>query len=234
MKKQQSGSGVSPVPAPALPLLSVGQPSCSRCAESRSPLSDQGEIIKKQGYYLPHWTAESAIYHVVFRLADSLPKEVLKSFEVERDDLLKQPNLTSGERERLTYLASKRVEAYLDAGHGNCLMNRPQIADIVMDSILFFEGSRYVLHAWCVMPNHVHLVIEPVTEHQLSSILHSIKSFTSHRINKLTSMSGIVWQKESYDHLIRSELALERALNYVSNNPTEAGLTGWKWVSPQA
>ena len=138
-------------------------------------------VVKRQGWRLPHWTAERAIYHVVFRLADSLPAEVLKGFRSERELLLRQPALAHEDEKRLDYLVSDRVEQYLDAGHGKCWLNQPKVAEIVERSVTHGEGKTYAVHAWCVMPNHVHVVFEPALGHQLPKILHSWKSFSRMR-----------------------------------------------------
>jgi hypothetical protein len=78
------------------------------------------------------------------------------------------------------------------------------------------------------MPNHVHVIVQPVLEHQLSDVLHSWKSFTSHRINKLLKRSGILWERESFDHLIRQPDHLEYINTYIENNPVAAGLVASK------
>jgi REP element-mobilizing transposase RayT len=218
-KNLQGGTGDSPVN----PLSGIGAPPVMK------PI---GEIIQRHGAHLPHWTAENAIYHVIFRLADSLPQEVLWKFEQERELLLKQPSLTPEDRKRLKYLVSERIEAYLDSGYGSSLMKSPEIADCVQEIITFHDGNHFQLHAWCIMPNHVHLVIEPNKGIELSSIMQNIKSVSSHRINELLSNRGTVWQKEPYDHIVRNEASYCTLINYVVNNPVKAKLIGWKWVFP--
>jgi len=190
-------------------------------------------LMKRQGWRLPHWTAERAIYHAVFRLADSLPTEVLKGFRAERELLLQQPVLATDDRKRLDYLVSNRVEEYLDAGHGKCWLNRRELAEVVTESIKHSEGKTYSLHAWCVMPNHVHVVFEPSMGHQLPKILHTWKSFTAHEINALLGLKGPVWQAESYDHIVRNALSYQRVVEYVIQNPVKAHLRDWKWVFPK-
>lgn len=188
------------------------------------------EIVKKRGDRLPHWTSDGAVYHVTFRLADSLPKHVLEQFEEERDSLSRRPDLSAEERKRLDYLVSDEVEAYLDTGKGECLMSNPEIADLVAHALANFEGERYRLHAWCVMPNHVHLVLQPLAGHELPHIMHSLKSFTAHEITKKLGRTGAVWQAEYYDHLIRHEGSYSRVIEYVLDNPRKAGLKDWPWV----
>ncbi|HLP00053.1 MAG TPA: transposase [Fimbriimonas sp.] len=188
------------------------------------------DIKKRQGDLLPHWTAERGIYHVTFRLADSLPSTVLQSFMTERDDLLRQKNLSKDDYDRLQYLASERIEEYLDSGAGECFMKQPPIAEIVSSAVQHFDGDRYRLHAWCVMPNHVHLVLEPLGKEELSKTIHSIKSFTANKVNQALCRKGAVWQPEYYDHLIRNEAAYHRVVDYVLKNPSKANLREWQWV----
>jgi REP element-mobilizing transposase RayT len=122
-------------------------------------------------------------------------------------------------------------------------MKDGRIARIVASALLHFEGQRYNLAAWCVMPNHVHAVVQPfagttggtpvpraVPDAELPDILHSWKSFTAKEANKLLRRSGDFWQAEYYDHLIRDEADFRHSVRYVLNNPIKAGLKNWKWV----
>ena len=89
---------------------------------------------------------------------------------------------------------------------------------------------HYDLPAWCVMPNHVHVVVRPREGHRLADILHSWKSFTATRINRLLGRTGRQWQREYYDHLIRDEREFGRIIQYILQNPAKAGLKHWPWV----
>lgn len=194
---------------------------------------DSSSIKKREGAYLPHWARKKGIYFVTFRLADAVPRHVLEGWKSERERL--EHLTTTGELSLRDQLEMKRLlgekrEAYLDAGVGSCHLKDPRAAKIVAGAIEHFEGSRYRTHAWAVMPNHVHAVIEPLEGHELSEILHSWKSFTSNKINRLEGLSGALWQAESYDHLVRSESDLARCCEYVVNNPMAAGLHEWPWV----
>lgn len=153
---------------------------------------------------------------------------------------MKRP-LSKHEEQRLAHLYSEKVERYLDAGYGSCYMKDGRIARVVAHALLHFEGQRYNLAAWCVMPNHVHAVIQPfagiantggtpVPRSELPDILHSWKSFTAKEANKLLRRAGDFWQAEYYDHLIRDEADFRHSVRYVLENPIKAGLKNWQWV----
>jgi REP element-mobilizing transposase RayT len=198
------------------------------------PIPPVTEIKKRHGAYLPHWTKDDVWYAVTFRLWDSLPQHVVESWLVERENIvktaeqLKRP-LSELEQKRLDHLYSERVESYLDAGHGCCFMKDPRVAELVQSALLHFDRDRYSLAAWCVMPNHVHVVVQPhdgksttagmpVARWELSNILHSWKSFTAKEANKLLRRSGDFWQAEYYDHLIRDHADFRHAVSYVLDN----------------
>ena len=96
--------------------------------------------------------------------------------------------------------------------------------EIVEDAVLHFNGDRFGLHAWCVMPNHVHVVLCPYGECRLPAILHSWKSYTAKAIGRSCGWPGSVWEREYFDHLVRSVAALERFVSYAEMNPVTAGL----------
>ena len=123
--------------------------------------------------YLPHFDSDEAIQHVTFHLADSLAKEVLQRLEEEIKAI--PPARQDVERRR-------RVEAWIDAGHGSCVLREPSIARMVEDSLLFFDAQRYRLKAWVVMPNHVHVLVQPVNGWSVAKIVASWKKFTARRI----------------------------------------------------
>lgn len=185
---------------------------------------DPSEPIAELQGNLPHWRQGGATYFVTFRLADSLPQEKLKQWLIEREAWMKrhpQPHSPTVQQEYHTRF-SERMHAWLDAGYGECVLARPEVRRIVVEALNQFNGERYQLRGWVVMPNHVHVVVTPLAGHELSDILHSWKSFTAKQINKLLGRKGQLWQKESFDHIIRSPVALERIELYMQLN--SAGL----------
>ena len=136
------------------------------------------EITIRDRGRLPHWERENAIYFITFRLADSLPQSVLDKIDSERNSILslarrQSRELTPSENEHLNHLSTVRIQQYLDAGIGSCSLRHAEIAAAVTTSLTFFDEKRYRLFAWCVMPNHVHVVARIFPSHGLSEILHT-------------------------------------------------------------
>ena len=190
---------------------------------------------------LPHLKREGASYFVTFRLAGTLPRDVLIKFKTERDAILSQAQaakrpLTWHEKEELFRWYSSRVDKYLDASHGDCWLSRPEIASVVANAIRFHAGQRFDLLAWVVMPNHIHAVLRPHVNWTLSQILKSWKGFTAREANQLLKRTGnTFWQVESYDHQLRDDHDSYRCCRYTTMNPVTAGLCkapeDWRWSS---
>jgi REP element-mobilizing transposase RayT len=193
---------------------------------------------------LPHLKKEGAVYFVTFRLNDSLPAHEVARLKEERSLLLDQARaakspLTWNEEQQLLAWYCDKVEALLDAGRGACWLSKPEVADLAACAVKFFDGERYELRAWVLMPNHVHVIVWPMPGHTLSEILHSWKSYSSKEANKLLRRAGrTFWQAESFDHCVRDDAERARLAAYVENNPVKAGLCSrpedWKWSSAHA
>ena len=199
--------------------------------------------------YLPHVKREGARYFITFRLADSLPMDVLLKIQAGRaerltrfyaqQDATAQLGTTAPEPRALEDIDRdyyRELERYLDRGCGECWLRRPEIADLVANALRFFAGERYQLGAWVVMPNHVHAVLWPKPNHTLSKIMQSWKRFTAREANKLLGRTGqAFWQPESFDHWIRNDEEHVRCSHYVVNNPLKARLClapeDWRWSS---
>ncbi len=193
-----------------------------------------GVITKRTRGYLPHWERNDGTYFVTFRLGDSLPTVVLAELWRRKRMLTAAKNsgrkllpVESGTEKRLS---SMKIEAYLDSGVGECYFKRPELAAVVANALKFWDGKRYQLEAWCVMPNHVHVLFWLFAGESLARLLGSWKKFTSRHINAMVNRRGTLWQDESYDHLIRNEEEFARAVQYILDNPRKAGLSVWPWV----
>jgi REP element-mobilizing transposase RayT len=185
------------------------------------------EIEIHQGNY-PHWQQKNVWYFITFRLGDSIPAEVVEKIKHERELWLKKhpnfSNLTKKEKIEYYRLFSDRVEEFLNAGMGSCVLKDPKIAKIVSDALLHFNKQRYILDEWVIMPNHVHVLVKPFEGQSLPEITHSWKSFTANEINKITGNKGQLWMHESYDHIVRNDNAFDAIRNYIRQNPAKANL----------
>jgi REP element-mobilizing transposase RayT len=187
--------------------------------------------------YLPHVKREGASYFVTFRLQDSLPQAVLLDYK--RQQAEKLHALGDGDlvgREEVNLEFQRQIERYLDRGVGECHLRRPEVAEVVAEALLYSHGRQYLLDAWVVMPNHVHLIVWPMPNHTLSDILRDRKRRTARQVNLLLGRTGeTFWQHESYDHWIRDEEEKDRMRRYIRNNPVKARLCRlpeeWRWSS---
>jgi len=166
--------------------------------------------------YLPHFGSPETVQFVTFRLADSLPRAVAGAIAA-RDD-----NLAATDRE-------------LDRGRGACWLREAPVARVVEEALLHFDGDRYRLLSWCLMPNHVHAVVVPFDDHGIGQIVHSWKSFSAKQANAILGRSGSFWHRDYFDRFIRDEAHLFRTIAYVESNPVKAGLAEtaavWPWSS---
>ena len=142
---------------------------------------------------------------VTFRLADSLPTEVVEALRRDR-------SLRNDAQRR------KHAEAYLDADHGACYLRDPRVGELMERALLHFDRQRYRLLEWNVMPNHVHVLIEILSGHTLAEVLHTWKSYIAHAANRLLGRFGAFWQVEYGDRYLRDEQHYESAVRYIHGN----------------
>lgn len=180
--------------------------------------------------YLPHLDEPGQIQSLTLRLADSVPAEVVTTWK-------KELSLVGGEAAydpRCAKLRTK-IERYADQGHGACWLRDERVAELVENALLYFDGERYRLLVWSIMPNHVHVLIETLPGFPLGDIAHSWKSFTSKEANKLLGRSGEFWMPDYFDRFIRDERHLAAVKAYIEQNPVKAGLVAsaeaWRWGS---
>lgn len=173
---------------------------------------------------MPHLDAGGLIQSVTFRLADSLPAEVVNRWKSACENAV----LTEAEVRR-------RIACYEDAGRGECVLARAECAEVVVGTLLHFDGECYRLIEWCVMPNHVHAVFHCVKGWRLGDIVGSWKKFSARRINGLRGRAGPLWAPDYYDRYIRDPDHLADVRAYIRNNPVRAGLcmspADWPWSS---
>jgi REP element-mobilizing transposase RayT len=185
-------------------------------------ISDHQVAVYRSRGRLPHWFIDQATYAITFRLIDSLPREVVIRLLEERERIISTARNAS-ERAALEHAFSRRFDGYLDAGSGSCILR--EYGQIVADVLTHFDGVRFMLHAWCVMPNHVHVMFYVDRGLDVPNIVKGWKSTSAHYIDK-----GVIWQIEYFDRIVRSGLEFERERDYIRGNPTKAGLADWPWI----
>jgi putative DNA methylase len=197
--------------------------------------------------FLPHWYMPGATHFVTFRLAGTLPQKMLTDLLSRKERLLKSKAVgpaNSNHRELVHKQLFAAYDDYLDRNRDIHWLDDPRVAALVRRSLYYWDCKKYGLYAYCILPNHVHVLlrpfdVEPLSESErevlepgenadtlspLSIIMHSLKSYIAHEVKKLLPLTGNFWQHESYDHWVRDEDELERIVAYINANPVKAGL----------
>ena len=213
-------------------------PQCGEPAARDSP-EDEAPPPAGRGWYsrgyLPHCDSSHVIQSISYRLNDSLPTQVLERMQADIQREITDPKTRDSALRRL-------IEDYLDAGHGACILREPTVAACLVDTWLHFDGTRYRLLDWVAMPNHCHVLIEPLPGIALATIVLSWKNFTARFINRFLSHTGAgaavhgrVWERDYWDRYIRNDQHLAAARHYIRMNPVKAGLVknpeDWPWGS---
>lgn len=192
--------------------------------------------IHKTRNHLPHWQQDRSTYFLTFRLVDSLPSNILGEWRNERHQwLLEHPRPWPAETEAAYHLRfSSAIDRHLDQGHGSCLLREPANAQIVAQAFQHFDHSRYLLHTWVIMPNHVHLLLSSCDEFPLDRIVASWKRFTTMKIHAQYQGSGSLWQKDYFDRIIRDWEHFMNVARYIRRNPVRAKLTAGSFMGCEA
>ena len=187
-------------------------------------------VRTSRGEHLPRWTLPGCVYHVCFRLADSVPEHVQEKWREERAWILEQesrPQLTEPERVELARrrrVFSETVDAFLDAGHGACLLSRPGVLELLRDTLFHFQGRRYMVLAVGIMPNHVHVAFQVCEGVRMEDVVQGWKSVSAHRVNRLLRRSGDLWMPDYYNRMFRDAGEFENQVRYVLGNDMV-----WSW-----
>ena len=174
------------------------------------------------------------IQSIDFRLCDSMPASILEKWKTQLELAAANGRQDAGTPGKNSAELHRRIEKYLDAGHGECWLRRNAVAQLTENALLHFDGQRYRLLAWCVMPNHVHAMIETHEGFPLPAVLHSWKSFIANQANKLLGRHGEFWQREYSDRYIRNAEHYQQAVAYIEENPVKAGLVRLKTNWPRS
>ena len=183
---------------------------------------------------LPHLQPKDALLFISYRLAFDLPQNVLlKLLEIRKLYDSKLVKVNELEKLKLKKICNKYLfeleDDYLDRSRSTPLwLQNDDVAQVVMNSLRFNDGKLYELHLAMIMPNHVHMIIKPLTDSNkpvsLAKIMKDHKSFTANEANKVLQRNGQFWHHENYDHYVRSDEEYCRIREYILNNPVKARL----------
>jgi putative transposase len=195
---------------------------------------DRYTVVERR---LPHWSQAGTLAFITWRTWDSMPATVLNEWLAERDAWLLRHDIDPQSNWRnallnldvtsvleFRQLISDRWNDNLDACHGACELRRPELSDVVASSLMRFDGERYDLTDFIVMPNHVHVLAAFSDEESMLAQCESWKHFTAARINQALGRRGRFWQQDGFDHLVRSLEHFEYYRAYIAENPRRAHL----------
>lgn len=202
--------------------------------------------------HLPHIHPDGYPLFITFRLANSLPEEIILELKTQREC---EPRLSTGQPGLEVQEIEARYFSCYDEWLDKCAtgpqwLENENIARTISEAILGMQNSRYKLIAYCIMPNHVHLLIENLVKelsphrgkrsrYPVAETLRLLKGATARDCNLALKRNGQFWHHESYDHYVRDEAELSRIIKYILDNPVKAGLVkewnNWKftYVSPE-
>lgn len=181
-----------------------------QCGSLRSAWKNEHKGWYSRGY-LPHFDSPGILQGITFRLFDALPAHVVATL-LDDSDSLRNPEKRA------------QLEDYLNVSYGVCYLRDPRIGRMVEEVLLHFDGERYRLIAWVVMPNHVHVLIETFEGYPLPAVVQSWKSYTAKQANLLLGHTGRFWYRSYFDRYVRDERHFWAVVNYIHNNPVKAGL----------
>jgi REP element-mobilizing transposase RayT len=193
---------------------------------------------------LPHWFQPGVAVFLTFRTADSMPRKVIERWRNEQKEWLLRNGLSANiaideslvaqlprpQQAEFRRLRDRLWHSSLDDCHGACELRRPELARIVGDALLHFNGNRYDLDSFVVMPNHAHLLVQFRPQVSLSEQTESWLRFTARKINMHLGKRGAFWQSEPFDHLVRSAEQFDYLQGYIAENPRKANLEAGEYL----
>ena len=192
------------------------------------------EHIRITGKKIPHWDQADCVQFITFRLADSLPQSKLQEYRLTKSQWLEshpKPWDTQTQKEYdKTFTAV--MDKWIDAGYGECILKDKRVRDILTDVIMHYDGDQYVIHAYVIMPNHVHVLMTPTDGNTVKEIVGDWKKFSSRGINKMLNRQGRLWERESFDHLVRDAAGYTNTLSYIEGNPENLPQEWYSLYSP--
>lgn len=171
------------------------------------------------GHKMPHWFQIHKTMFVTFRLADSLPHHIIEEYLADRA-MMREESKVLGNKSRKFYeeLMEHKMESWLNNGHGSCILGNKNVRQIVVEALRHYNYREYLLHSFIVMPNHLHILLSPLTDKPINNIIGRIKGFTSFKIKKLLGIDSEIWQQGMFDRIVRSDDEFKKYVDYIINN----------------
>ena len=197
---------------------------------------DPNAEVERWEHHRPHWAQSGAVVFVTFRTHDSIPREVVLLWDRLKLEWLHHrgvqctawhrgfEQLNAIDRANFLHEFQRLKDICLDECLGTCVLRRPELAQIVSNSLLHFDGQQYQMGVFVVMPNHVHLLAVFSDAQFMKNQFASWLRFTATQINRAIGRSGSLWQEEPFDHLVRSAEQFDWLRRYIAENPTMARL----------
>ena len=175
---------------------------------------------------LPHWQQSGATYFVTYRMADSIPTELLEKWRKERAGwIIENPEPWDEETEAEYHRTfSGEMDRMMDAGHGSCALRREAFREMIGESFSHFDRERYFIHSRIVMPNHVHILFTLARDAKLETTIGTWKRNTARGINAALGNEGAFWQKDYFDRIVRDWRHFTNIARYIRANPVKAKL----------
>lgn len=188
--------------------------------ENKDMFLDREAYVKMWIDLLPHWEQNGKTQFITFRLRDSLPQSKLSLLiDINNGFLQKHPRPWSqAVLKEYHNLFSTKYQRYLDAGYGSCILQRPEIREILEEGLWHYDAVKYELLAYVIMPNHVHLVARMLDNNEANCTLDYVKRYCTGVMNKSYGTGARLFSG-NWDRIVRNEVHLKYVLSYIVNNP---------------
>jgi len=186
---------------------------------------EEAHTLKFYRRNLPHWLVAGESYFVTIRLKNSLPKNLVETMRMEREQFLS----ANPDKEQISRLRNEqflKIEAILDALDAKVrYLDNPSVARIVMDSLGWLHQRGWKMYAAVLLTTHIHLLMHSENERSkyLLEDLGQFKNYTARESNRVLKRKGNFWAREEFDHWVRTPEKFEAIVRYIAMNPVKAG-----------
>jgi REP-associated tyrosine transposase len=193
----------------------------------------------------PRWSPDGAVTFLTFRTSDSIPEQVVKAWERDKENWLARrghtgahwstlvPGLPAEEQRLFLRIFNRCREDYLDGCHGQCWLRNDDVAQIVNDALLQFDGTHYRAGEFVIMPNHVHFLVAFPDQTTMKAQFESWVTLTTEQIRLVNAEAGELWHPDPFHNVVRSVEQYEWLVRYIADNPRKSGLHRGEYVYRQ-